>query len=40
MISQNDSKQVSIDCWLLKLLSREIKTKTKNKDQTTNNHKK
>ena len=40
MISQKDSKQVSMDCWLLKLLSRDMKTKTKNKNQTTNNHKK
>ena len=27
-----------MDSWLLKLLSRDIKTKTKNKDQPTNNH--
>ena len=40
MISQKDSKQVSMDSWLLKQLSREMKTKTKNKDQPTNNHKK
>ena len=40
MISQKDSKQVSMDSWLLKLLSRDMKTKTKNKDQPTNNHKK
>ena len=40
MISQKDSKQVSMDSWLLKLLSRDMKTKTKNKDQQTNNHKK
>ena len=39
MISQKDSKQVSMDSWLLKLLSRDMKTKTKNKDQPTNNHK-
>ena len=38
MVSQKDSKQVSMDSWLLKLLSRD--TKTKNKDQPTNNHKK
>ena len=37
MISQKDSKQVSMDSWLLKLLSRDMKTKTKNKDQLTNN---
>ena len=40
MISQKDSKQVSMDSWLLKLLSRDMKTKTKNKDQPKNNHKK
>ena len=40
MISQKESKQVSMDSWLLKLLSRDMKTKTKNKDQPTNNHKK
>ena len=40
MISQKDIKQVSMDSWLLKLLSRDMKTKTKNKDQPTNNHKK
>ena len=39
MISQKDSKQVSMDSWLLKLLSRDMKIKTKNKDQPTNNHK-
>ena len=40
MISQKDSKQVSMDSWLLKILSRDMKTKTKNKDLPTNNHKK
>ena len=40
MISQKDSKQVSIDAWLLKLLSRDMKTKTKHKDQPRNNLKK
>ena len=39
MISQKDRKQVSMDSWLLKLLSRDMETKTKNKDQPTNNHK-
>ena len=39
MISQKDSKQVSMDSWLLKLLSREMKTKTKQKDQPINYHK-
>ena len=32
MFSQKDSKQVSMDFWLLKLLSRDMKAKTKNKD--------
>ena len=40
MIIQKESKQVSMDSLLLKLLSRDMKTKTKNKDQPTNNHKK
>ena len=40
MIEQKESKQVRMDSWLLKLLSRDMKTKTKNKDQPTNNHKK
>ena len=44
MIKFNDqsekSKQVSMDSWLLELLSRDMKTKTKNKDQPTNYHKK
>ena len=40
MISQKDSKQVSMDSWLLKRLSRDMKTKPKSKDQPTNNHKK
>ena len=40
MISQKDSKQGSMYSWLLKLLLRDMKTKTKNKDQPTNNHKK
>ena len=31
MISQKDSTQVGMDSWLLKLLSRDMKTKTKNK---------
>ena len=35
MISQKDSKQVSMDSWLLKLLSKDMKTKTKTKDQPT-----
>ena len=40
MINQKESKQVRMDSWLLKLLSGDMKTKTKNKDQTKNNHKK
>ena len=40
MISQKDSKQVSMDSWLLKLMSIDMKTKTKNKDHPANNHKK
>ena len=40
MISPKESKQVSMDSWLFKLLSRDMKTKTKNKDPPTNNHKK
>ena len=40
MTSQKEGKLVSMDSWLLKLLSRDLKTKTKNKDQPTNNHKK
>ena len=40
MINQKESKQVRMDSCLLKLLSRDMKTKTKNKDQPTNNHKK
>ena len=40
MINQKESKQVRMDSWLLKLLSRDIETKAKNKDEPTNNHKK
>ena len=39
MINQKESKQVRIDSWSLQPLSRDIKTKTKNKDRPTNNHK-
>ena len=39
MISQKGSKQVRMDSWLLKLLSRDMKTKEQNKDQPTKNHK-
>ena len=31
MIKQKESKQVSVDSWLLKLLSRDMRTKTKTK---------
>ena len=40
MINQEESKQVRMDSWLLKLLSRDMKINTKNKDQPTSNHKK
>ena len=40
MINQKESKQVRMDSWLLKLLSRDMKTKARNKDQPKNNHKK
>ena len=40
MINEKESKQVRMESWLLKLLSRDMKTKTKNKDQPINNHKK
>ena len=39
MINQKESIQVSMDSWLLKLLSRDMKTKTKNKDQPRNSQK-
>ena len=39
MINQKESEQVSMDSWLLKLLPRDITTKTKNKDQPTSNQK-
>ena len=41
MINHKESKEVRIDSWLLKLLSRDMKSK-KNKTnyQPTNNHKK
>ena len=40
MINQKESKQFTMDSWLFKLLSRDMKTKIKSKDQPTNNHKK
>ena len=39
MTNQKESKQVRTGSRLLKLLSRDIQTKTKTKDQLTNNHK-
>ena len=39
MINQKESKQVRMGSWLLKLLSRDMKTKTKNNDQQRNKHK-
>ena len=40
MIIQKESKQVRMDSWLLILLSNDMKTKAKNKDQPANNFKK
>ena len=40
MINQKESKQVRMDFWLPKLLSADLKTKTKTKDRPTKNHKK
>ena len=40
MINQKESKQVRMNSWLLKLLSRYMKTKARHKSQPTNNHKK
>ena len=40
MINQKVSKQVKMDFWLLKLPPKDIKAKTKNRDQPTSNHKK
>ena len=34
MIRQKESKQIRMDSWLFKLLSRDMKTKTKIKQQT------
>ena len=39
MINQKENRKVIIGSWWLKLLPRAIKTKTKTKDQPTNNHK-
>ena len=35
MINEKESKQVRMDSWLLKLLSRDMKRKRKNKYQPT-----
>ena len=40
MINQEESKKVRIGFWLLKILSRDMKTRTKNKDQLTNSYEK
>ena len=40
MINQKESKQVRMDSLLLQLLPIDMETKTKNKDQPTNNQKK
>ena len=42
MINKKESKQARMDSWLLKLLSRDIKAKTKikNEDRPKNIHKK
>ena len=36
MTNQKESKTLKINSWLIKLLSRDMKTNTKNKDQPTN----
>ena len=40
MINYKEGKQARMDSWLLKLMSKDMKTKTKNKDQRTENQKK
>ena len=40
MINRKESKQVRIDSWFLQPLTRDMKTKAKNKDQRANNHRK
>ena len=40
MIGQKESNKVRMCSWFLKLLSRDIKTKTRNKNQPTKNYKK
>ena len=39
MINGKESKSVRMGSWLLQLLSKDMKTKSKNKDQQTNNRK-
>ena len=39
MTNQKESKALKISSWLIKLLSRDMKTNTKNKDQPTNKYK-
>ena len=39
MTNQKESKTLKINSWLIKLLSRDMKTNTKNKDQPTNKYK-
>ena len=39
MVNEKENKQFRMDSWLLKQLSRSMKTKQKN-NQPTNNHKK
>ena len=36
MTNQKESKTLKINSWLIKLLSTDMKTNTKNKDQPTN----
>ena len=39
MIIQNESRQAKIDSWGVQSIVKRHKTKTKSKDQLTNNHK-
>ena len=40
MINSKESKKLGMYSWLLKLLSRDMKKKKKNKNQSTNRYKK
>ena len=40
MTNQKECKEIRMESWQLKLLSRGIQIKTKSKDQATKNHKK